>query len=157
MSEIDGIEVMFCFEAPGESEKYYLLREKGLLLACSIFDVCACAVPAHIFGLRFFSTIAQDSHTVVIQRIWLYQVYDVQAVHLSFPQVADPEVKPLGHGCAGAMVEFQVEVVLVFRYLRCLVQVPRFEPGLKSERRVTTAFLLVKIRQFVEVTRIDAS
>jgi hypothetical protein len=73
-----------------------------------VLNVGSSSMPANTFSLSFFSTIAQNSHPMVVKRIWLYQIYYIHAVHLSFFHIADAEVKPLGYGGAGPMVELQI-------------------------------------------------
>ena len=61
-----------------------------------VADIAATTNPALACALGFTLRVDQWSHTVVIERVRLHQVDDVEAVLLASASVGYPEVVPLG-------------------------------------------------------------
>lgn len=67
---------------------------------------------------------------MVIVRIGLHQIYDVETVDLVLPSVLNPEVVPLCLTIV-AIVVLEVEVILKIAHFDCLAKISTFETTLE--------------------------
>ena len=134
MSEIDVVVVMkeLELESKGVVEATAFLFHAVLVVA----DMLAIAVPANSLLLGCLSArVDQWLLSLVVRRIRLDQVYDVELVDLVLPRVPNLEEVPLGVG-GSTLIVLQDEVVLVLTHLACPPEIGRLKARLKNQRVV---------------------
>lgn len=78
---------------------------------------------------------------MVVVRVWLHQIDNVEAIDLVFPSVVHFEVVPLSLTII-AVVVLKVEVVLEVAHFDCLAKISTFEATLEDEGLVLHLRLL---------------
>lgn len=126
--EVDYIRVMFEGDAPCERivVSSILTAHRVLIVA----DVEAAAHPATPRPLGLGLRVDKWAHAVIIKRVWLHQVDDIEPVLLSCAHIPNSEVVPL-NVAARIVVGFQYQIILVLINLNGTSQVARLEARLK--------------------------
>lgn len=84
-------------------------------------------MPAQLVLVRLLLAVEQWLHSLVIGRIRLDQVDNIELVNVVSFGVAHPEEVPLRHVLNGAVVLFKLQIVLKLSNLACSVQVARLK------------------------------
>lgn len=104
-------------------------------------DVGAVALPAYTTFFCLFDAVNEWLHTLIVVRVWLHEIDDVEAVLSVFSSVLNTEEIPLRVAVC-AVVVFEVQVVFGVRYLDSLAQVTTLETTLEYQRLILVFRLL---------------
>lgn len=133
--------VLVMRELNGERKRVQLdCLDRRTLLAGIVTDVSSASMPANAFLLRVFLRVNKRLHSLVVERVGLDQVYEVELVGLILARVSHPEVKPLRLDYCCAMILFKLKVIFKFRDLHSLSKISAFKSAFKYKGIVARAF-----------------
>jgi hypothetical protein len=133
--------VLVMRELNGERKRVQLdCLDRRTLLAGIVTDVSSASMPANAFLLRVFLRVNQWLHSLVVKRVGLDQVYEVELVGLILARVSHPEVIPLRLDYCCAMILFKLKVIFKFRDLHSLSKISAFKSAFKYKGIVARAF-----------------
>jgi hypothetical protein len=112
-------------------------------------------MPTFLILLGYFLAVHEGLHAVVVQGIWLYEVYDVEFIAVVFLSVTYPEVEPLRHVLHASVVLLQFKIVLEFVDLGCPMKVARFKSRFKYECVVVLSLDVVVYGQLVKIPAVN--
>lgn len=104
-------------------------------------DVSAVALPAYTTFFCLLDTINEWLHALIVVRVRLHEVDDVEAVLPVFSSVLNTEEIPL-RVAVRTVVVFEIQVIFGIRYLDGLAQVTTLETTLEYQRLILVFRLL---------------
>ena len=84
-------------------------------------------MPAQSSTLCVFLRVNQRFHAMVIRRVGLDQIHNVEFVCRTVPCILHSEVEPLGERLYRTVVKFKLQIVFKFAYLGSSVQITRLK------------------------------
>jgi hypothetical protein len=125
VSKINSVLVMFKLASPGQGVVVSLVFTFHAVLV--IADIRASSNPTSASLLCLRLRIHKWTHPVIVERIRLYEVYDIESVILSSFCIANREVIPLRIS-SRVIVRFQNQIIFVLVNLNRTSQVTALKP-----------------------------
>ena len=97
-----------------------------------VADISTSSVPTFAASFSFNFWIYHWTHSVIIKRIRLHHVNDIEPVCLSSPRVSNAEIVPLGISSC-VIIWFENKIVFEFIYLNRTAQVATLKSWLKDQ------------------------
>ena len=114
---------------------------KRILIVVNIFSN---SMPAKILAsLSWANRIAQDPHSVIVQRVWLRQVENIEFDSQTFEGVSYSKEVPLSMSIRVDVV-LQNEIILIVANFHCCKQISSLKSRLKDE-----SFIIRRLRHIV--------
>ena len=128
---------------------WYFLHFFGCLEVLYVMPV---SVPTISSCLDVLLRIYERFHTLVIGRVWLEQIDDIESVFNVFSVVLNTKVVPLRH----SLIEWgkiwpQLKIIYEFTHLSCSSQVSRLESGFEKQCGITGSRWSIELSQFIIV------
>ena len=105
-----------------------------------IRDIEAISAPTHPIFLGLLDGVDEWFHPLVVIRVGLHEIYDIEAVDLVFPRVLHPKEEPLGEAIS-AVVVLEVQVVFAVTDLDSLAKVSALKATFKNEGLILILWL----------------
>ena len=102
-------------------------------------------MPPYALLLGCLLAVKERAHAMVIERVRLDQVDDVELVTLALASVCHAEEVPLGKNRRRAVVLLEFEIIFKLRNLDSLCEIARFKPTFKNESAIIGSFQIVVV------------
>lgn len=128
---------------------WYFLHFFGRL---EVLYVMSISVPAISSSLDVLLRIYERFHTLVIGRVWLEQIDDIESVFNVFSVVLNTEIVPLRHSLIKwGKIWPQLKIIYEFSHLSCSSQVSRLKSGFENQCGITGSCRSIELSQFIIV------
>jgi hypothetical protein len=136
MREVDSVLVMLEAALPGQG--VVVPRILSLHRVLVVADVTSCSDPPTPRLLGGGLGVHQWPHAMIIERVWLDEVDNIEPIILSSLRVGHAEVVPLSVA-SRVVIWLQDQVILILVDLNGSAQIATFEPGFEQESVVIGA------------------